>query len=443
MSMEKHRHDSAEISDPDRLIEQLRREVAELKESQRRLLQTNDWLSDAMETLQEGFVVYDETENLVLCNKAYLDMFPGMEPAMVYGAHYDDIMARAVELGFHKLQDMTPDDYLQHRLDGLLDPKGEVYVQRAPNDRWLLSRNLRTAQNAVIAIRTDITNLISTENSLRESEERLKQQVSKLRSREERLEAQAADLVSLTENLTSARDELAELNDQKDRFFSIVAHDLKSPFNALLGFSQILATKAITMPPDKVAEYGSLVNRAADQAYKLLEDLLDWSRVQLDRVEFEPESVDIGTLINTNLARFDPAAAVKNIRIKSGTMFERPVYADAHMVDTILRNLISNAIKFTPENGCVSVTAEQSCDWAEIAVSDTGIGLSKRKISQLFRLDKVNSTVGTSGETGTGLGLHLCKELVERQGGQIRVESAKGGGSVFSFTLKMYADQPQ
>ncbi len=443
MSIEKHRRDPGEINDPDRLIEQLRREVAELKEGQRRLLQTNAWLSDAMETLQEGFVVYDEAEKLVLCNKAYLDMFPGMERVMVYGAHYDDIMARAVELGFHKLQDMPADDYLQHRLDGLLNPKGEVYVQRAPNDRWLLSRNLRTAQNTVIAIRTDVTSLILTENSLRESEECLKQQVSELRSREERLEAQAADLVLLTENLTTARDELVKLNDQKDRFFSIVAHDLKSPFNALLGFSQVLATKAITMGPDKVAEYGSLVHRAADQAFKLLEDLLDWSRIQLDRVEFEPGSVDIGALIKTNLARFDPVAALKNIRIKSDTRFDLPVYADAHMVDTILRNLISNAIKFTPENGCVSVTAEHNGDWAEISVSDTGIGLSKHKISHLFQLDKAVSTAGTSGESGTGLGLHLCKELVERQGGQIRVESAKGEGSVFSFTLKMYTGQPQ
>lgn len=235
--------------------------------------------------------------------------------------------------------------------------------------------------------------------------------------------------------IEAQRDELAKLNYQKDRFFEIIAHDLKSPFNALLGFSHILSTQANELDADKVAEYGSLVHRAADQAFKLLEDLLDWSRLQLDRIEFEPASFDVSKLIKTNMLRFEPVAALKGIKIEGDNVREREVFADTHMVDTILRNLISNAIKFTKAGGKISVEANKNGELIEVLIKDNGVGISPEKIKDLFTLGQKISTKGTGGEPGTGLGLQLCKELVEKQGGEIHVESIEGKGSIFRFSL--------
>lgn len=235
--------------------------------------------------------------------------------------------------------------------------------------------------------------------------------------------------------IEAQRDELAKLNYQKDRFFEIIAHDLKSPFNALLGFSHILSTQANELDADKVAEYGSLVHRAADQAFKLLEDLLDWSRLQLDRIEFEPASFDVSKLIKTNMLRFEPVAALKGIKIEGDNVREREVFADTHMVDTILRNLISNAIKFTKAGGEISVEANKNGELIEVLIKDNGVGISPEKIKDLFTLGQKISTKGTGGEPGTGLGLQLCKELVEKQGGEIHVESIEGKGSIFRFSL--------
>lgn len=240
--------------------------------------------------------------------------------------------------------------------------------------------------------------------------------------------------------IEAQRDELAKLNHQKDKFFEIIAHDLKSPFTALLGFSKILSVQAKELDADQVAEYGSMVHRAADQAFKLLEDLLDWSRLQLDRMEFELAPFDVSKLIKANLLRFEPVAASKGIQIGGDTVQELGVYADTHMVDTILRNLISNAIKFTEAGEEISVGAKKNGEWIEVSVKDTGVGISPEKIKDLFTLGQKISTKGTRGESGTGLGLQLCKELVEKQGGEIHVESIEGKGSTFCFTLPVPPD---
>jgi len=235
--------------------------------------------------------------------------------------------------------------------------------------------------------------------------------------------------------IQTQRDELAKLNYQKDKFFEIIAHDLKSPFNALLGFSHILSTQAKQLDADKVAEYGALIHRAADQAFKLLKDLLDWSRLQLDRIEFNPAAFDVSKVIKTNLPRYEPVAASKGIKIDGDALKELEVYADPYMVDTILRNLISNAIKFTETGGKIFIGANKKGQCVEVSVKDNGVGISPEKIEHLFTLGQKISTKGTHNESGTGLGLQLCNELVERQGGELFVESIEGKESTFRFTL--------
>lgn len=263
----------------------------------------------------------------------------------------------------------------------------------------------------------------------------LKTQVIELTDREERLEAQAQDLVAMAEDLKLAGDELSELNDQKDRFFAIIAHDLKSPFNALLGFSQILSEQAKTMQPDKVAEYGSLVHRSAEAAFKLVEDLLEWSRLQLGRVEYNPTTIGVNKIIDNTLSRLQSVAMAKQIELSGGPVRGLSVNADTQMVNAILRNLVSNAIKFSEPGGRISIDANANGEWVEITVTDDGVGIRKDRLADLFDLGEKSSTKGTDGESGTGLGLQLCKELVETHGGEVTVDSTDGKGSVFRFTL--------
>ena len=234
-----------------------------------------------------------------------------------------------------------------------------------------------------------------------------------------------------------AEEKLKQLNEQKNKFFSIIAHDLKGPFNSLLGFSSLLSVKGSNIDPEKTVQYGVAVHNSATQVFKLLENLLDWSLLQMDRMEFEIGPVAVEDIITENLNLFQPTAEEKSISLNAECQEHLIVMADNYMLDTIIRNLIHNAIKFTPLNGEVSITSRAKGKWAEIEVSDTGIGIPAPKAARLFLLSEKTSTLGTSGETGTGLGLPLCKDLVERQGGQIAVKSTKGKGSSFQIKLPL------
>lgn len=270
---------------------------------------------------------------------------------------------------------------------------------------------------------------------LRNNEKELEQTVEALEMRESRLEAQARELVAYTEDLDQIRRELEKLNTQKDNFFAIVAHDLRSPFNALLGFSQLLSASAETATPTKIAEYSNSIHSAANQAYKLLEDLLDWSRLQLDRIEFLPEDFNLSDLVDTCHQRYELVAAGKDIRVLNETPAGIHVMADINMVDTILRNLVSNALKFTPAGGTVAVTANEHDGRIFVSVRDTGVGIPPDRLNKLLELGETKSTTGTDGETGTGLGLQLCRELIDKHDGELTIESAPGSGSVFTFSL--------
>jgi len=237
--------------------------------------------------------------------------------------------------------------------------------------------------------------------------------------------------------IAAQRDELQKLNAQKDKFFSIIAHDLRGPFTALLGFSSLLSSGIGKFDQAKVEEYGGAVHESAERMLKLLENLLEWSRLQMGQLEFVPGTVNLKEIIDTNLGLFAPTAKEKAIQLIGKTVKPLNVFADAHMVDAIVRNLVNNAIKFTPEQGHVAVSARRSGNWGEVEVLDTGVGMSADKAARLFQLDQKTSTAGTAGETGTGLGLLLCKELVERQGGRIHVESTEGEGSSFRVTLPL------
>lgn len=224
--------------------------------------------------------------------------------------------------------------------------------------------------------------------------------------------------------------------DVKNRFFSIIAHDLKSPFNSLLGMTHLMSERAGSLSKDKLVEYAKAVNEAGDRVFELLQNLLEWSRLQMEGVKFDPRAVpfSLRDLAQENIDILTPMAMGKNITLTNSIQNDM-AFADPDMAQSVIRNLVSNSIKFTPKNGKIEISSKQIDGMLQVTVSDTGVGLSKEQTDKVFALDQKASTIGTAGERGTGLGLPLCKEMIERFGGKIWIESVPGEGTQFHFTL--------
>ena len=229
--------------------------------------------------------------------------------------------------------------------------------------------------------------------------------------------------------------QLQNANNEKDKFFSIIAHDLRSPFNAIIGFSEILNTDYDSYTEEEKKLFISNIHEASENTYKLIEKLLDWSRAKTGRLKYEPSMIDL-SLIGTSMTHtYRNAANKKDIVIKSLIGYHSKVYADKNLLETIFRNLISNAIKYTNPGGEIILTAKKEDEMTRISIRDTGTGMDHDTVKSLFYIDKKSSTPGTQDERGTGLGLLVVKEFVETNGGTIKVESELGKGSEFSFTV--------
>jgi len=228
---------------------------------------------------------------------------------------------------------------------------------------------------------------------------------------------------------------LKELNATKDKFFSIIAHDLKNPFQSLLGFSETLYNDRESLTEDQINEYTRLLYESSQNLYNLLGNLLQWAKSQLGSINLSPIKMNLHDSIDDVLSLFKISAEKKNIQIENEVEEKYNVLADKHVVSTVLRNLISNAIKFTNKGGKISISAKQEDHKVRISVKDNGKGISSEDLEKLFRIDETYSTRGTENESGTGLGLILCKELINKSEGEINVESSLGKGSNFEFTL--------
>ncbi|MGM0376490.1 MAG: PAS domain-containing sensor histidine kinase [Bacteroidota bacterium] len=312
-----------------------------------------------------------------------------------------------------------PDDREKVRsgLKGILENEahgGAQYRHRHKNGSWVYLEAVGTNQvdnpmiRAVVLNVRDITQRRNAEKALRESETRL-----------------------------------SEMNAAKDRIFSIIGHDLRSPFNSIIGFSDLLLEQIKNKDYTGVEEYAGIIQRSSLQAMDLLSNLLEWSRSQTGNYRFDPDRVEINQMVRDVVGTFGETARQKGLNIDLELDFDGPVYADQYMIGTVLRNLVSNGIKFTQPGGEISIGTERSGIWLNVRVSDSGVGISEEDQTKLFRVDQYHTTTGTDQESGTGLGLLLCREFVERHGGRIWVESEPGKGSLFRFTIPIGVEHLQ
>jgi two-component system sensor histidine kinase/response regulator len=235
--------------------------------------------------------------------------------------------------------------------------------------------------------------------------------------------------------LRKSRAKLLQSNLDKDRFISILGHDLKNPFNNILGFSEILTEDIRKLNIDEIEDIAKNITKSARSTNKLLDDILMWAKMQQGKIPFELQNLSFTDICRDTLEILNHAADAKNISINCLSADQLNVFADNEMLKTVLRNLVSNAIKFTHNGGAINVYAKQNNENVTISVSDNGVGIPQENLLKLFDISQVLTTKGTAEETGTGLGLLLCKEFVERHGGKIWVESEAGKGSDFIFTL--------
>jgi PAS domain S-box-containing protein len=253
-------------------------------------------------------------------------------------------------------------------------------------------------------------------------------------------------LLSVTRDITSRKkadeeirlknEELKKINVEKDKLFSVIAHDLRNPITAFMGLSELMADELPGMTKEEIRKIAIKMKDSSSRLFGLLENLLEWSKVEQGMIRYYPVSVPLLPLTEECIAKLIDSVRSKEIEITLIIDQEISIYSDKNIFQTILRNLISNAVKFTPRNGKITITAIASgAKFIEISVIDTGIGMNREIIDNLFKLDSQTNRNGTNGEPSTGLGLILCKGFIEKQGGMIRVESEEGKGSTFHFTV--------
>jgi signal transduction histidine kinase len=235
--------------------------------------------------------------------------------------------------------------------------------------------------------------------------------------------------------IRQSNEQLIELNATKDKFFNIIAHDLKSPFNSIVGFSDLLVDMARDKDYDEMGKYAGIIHQSSHRAIDLLVNLMEWARSQTGRIEFNPEIFEMDELFNDVVKLLSDNAAQKGITITKTLPSRGIAKADKAMISTVLRNLVANAIKFTKPGGEIFLSVSENNSGITVAVKDNGIGIPANLIDKLFRLDECFTTRGTEKEQGTGLGLILCKEFIEKHEGTIWAESTEGKGSIFSFSL--------
>ena len=239
--------------------------------------------------------------------------------------------------------------------------------------------------------------------------------------------------------IESKSNEVLRLMAEKDKFYSIIAHDLRSPFNVFLGFTQMMAEDLPRLRPEEIQLIAKMMRTSANNLYNLLENLLEWSRLQRGISNSNPKKLLLKKIITESISSVMPIANKKGIMVDIEIPGEITVFADENMLGSIVRNLTTNAVKYTENGGNVSIAAKTvSGNSVEISVRDTGIGMSSTMVEDLFRLDVQTNRKGTDGEPSTGLGLLLCKDFIEKHGGKIWVESEEGKGSTFRFTLPVH-----
>lgn len=423
-----------------------------------------DYVGSIMDTTHLGIGIYEPSSNSIY----FSSFLESGKPIMSFHSYLTDTTSCAA-WSFNNQKTIYSNDYLNEypkyisslKIRTSQIPRSLIYVPLTVEKKRIgvitvQSHNVNAytfqdyaiiqALSSYIAIALDNANVYSDldkkNQQLKEQADILNETNTKLEEHQQFIEEQTEELRVNNDQLTEQKirieeqaEHLASLNATKDRLFSIIAHDLRNPFNTTIGFADLILHNYNRLSPDKIIKYIGFIHTLSVTGSDLLENLLCWSRSQAGSISYNPHKLNLLYLIEDTVNLLMGSAERKSIKIQTNVNKDLEWFVDENMMKTIMRNLLSNAIKFTPENGSILVTAELTDNHVLVSVADTGTGIPESTKELLFKLDYKISTKGTANESGTGLGLLLCKEFVEKHGGKIWVESEVGKGSTFKFTL--------
>jgi len=382
---------------------------------QERLFETlySEWKEELGAPLYESrslyIAVFSPDDHLMLANKSMMDLFRGDPSKSLQNPTLGKLRSMSFENALVYEGYLTIGDNINH----FSSIQAKVFRK---NDRLLI---VGSVDVGLMAEQNDVMR-------------RLNDEISNL---QRQLMKEKVALEKTYDQLNLANANLKESNATKDKFLSIMAHDLKNPFAVLLGFSDILMDSFSEFDKEQIFQQIEIIHKTVHKTYQLLEDLLLWSRSQLGRIEFQPTNMNLDTICKDVALSLSEIADKKSIRLEVRVSPELEVLADKNMLKTILRNLITNAIKFSWHDSIVTIYAEHGPQMVSVSISDHGVGIGFKQQEKIWKLSEQVSTAGTDKEDGSGLGLLLCKEFAEKQGGTIGVVSEPGNGSVFCFTV--------
>lgn len=355
-------------------------------------------IDGVLANISQGVAMFDANKKLLVWNEHYAQILELSDAQLSYGVSNMELAAllekreffgtgSSEEIAEKRVKFLWSKDTIRQDITFANGRTYDVMTQKTPNNEMVISY-------------TDISDRVHAENESR------KQQL-----------------------------ELKRLNQQKEKLFSIIAHDLTNAFNSLIGFSRLLLDKSDKLNKSEIAEYVELINKSSQQAYEMMNNLMQWAKTQMNGITVQQENFNLGQMVNDELNAQNTIAKQKSIIIDNRISQDRYVFSDPELVRSVIRNLINNAIKFTPENGQITLSSEKVDCWEKVYVADNGVGMSVEKSTSLFNSEITKTTRGTVGETGTGLGSLICSELIRMQGGDINVEKSDNSGTSISFTL--------
>ncbi len=401
--------------------------------TQQKLTESEEQNRKLIEVLEEGILFQDENNIIRVANSSACRILGLSEDQLLGKSAYDEDWKIIHEDGTLFKNEEQPS--IITLSTGI--PSSQIIMGIYKSDKTLswLSLNAhpifaegKTKPAGVVVSFSDVT-------KRKKIEDELNNYIGELKRNKELLEKNSREILETNKKLKKSEQQLLRLNADKDKFFSIISHDLRSPFDALIGLSSIILDDYDELSDEEIKRYAGNINDASKHLLEFVDKLLQWSRIQSGRIEYNPSFFDVSDKISRIKDLLKMNAAGKNILLDYNNSSTLKVYADPDMIRTALQNLVSNAIKFTPKGGKIILSSEEEDGFVKLSVKDNGVGMNEEKVGNLFKIEKNISTPGTIGEKGTGLGLILCKELIEKNGGAIYVESSPGVGTTFSFTI--------
>jgi len=390
-------------------------------------------LRDAIETISEAFVLWNAKNELVICNSNYQSLHSLPNAVIRAGTPYQDVMAAACNT------EVAPQPITVRQRGGA--PEGS-YEAQLEDGRWLQISERRTKDGGFVSVGTDITALKKHEEKLMDSEKRLKATVSDLQKSRQTLEVQARQLVEMADKYQEEKTRAEAANKAKSEFLANISHELRTPLNAIIGFSDIMTQEMFgPLGTNRYADYCKDIYSSGIYLLNVINDILDMSKIEAGRMSIETEAVSAAAAAEDAGRIVTGAATEKNITVSADVAEDLEVLADKRALKQILLNLLANAVKFTPDNGTITLRARPRGDKLRFEVTDTGIGISERDIERLAQPFVQVENQFTKTHQGSGLGLAIARSLVELHGGSLAIQSEVKKGTTVSFTLPLADSQ--